>query len=229
MTRPSIPMPDWASMYQFVDPDQPWHGGQSKLDPPSGYIAQGFMPSYPVPAEYVNYLHNVAGQWVRYLDSENSARMVDIANPHQLLGMRLSSQPTDKTNATTAWQPCGAHCDIQLATNDIVELAGVAWASVSGGSNGDVTLGVSTDGGATYVVANAAQVCTYAPSDGSSTPRRPQHITALHVAGAPTTYRFDLIVRDAGSGYHTTVYALSTVQVRAWRPGAGRSIVTFGP
>lgn len=57
MTRPTN-FPDWAT------------SGANVLEPSSGKKVAGFLSGEQAPAQFFNWLHGVAGQWLRYLDDE---------------------------------------------------------------------------------------------------------------------------------------------------------------
>ena len=71
MTRPTE-LPEWAT------------SGANVLEPSSGKKLAGFLSGERPPAQWFNWLHGLAGQWVAHLDEER-ARTCDLIYATQLL------------------------------------------------------------------------------------------------------------------------------------------------
>lgn len=72
--RPAFIGFDWASIAQFDAPALDWDGQESSIRPSAGFIAAGFHPDTPWPAEYVNWALRDLGLRARHLDA------IDIRN-----------------------------------------------------------------------------------------------------------------------------------------------------
>lgn len=67
MPAPGTAAPDWASDVNHSAPGETWDGLATKVAPSSGQIAAGFQPEQEPPGEWLNYLFNNYGDWIRYL------------------------------------------------------------------------------------------------------------------------------------------------------------------
>ncbi len=67
MPKPTS-VPEWATNASFVSPGDPWDGDPTKVVPPAGKIAEGWEPTEEPPAEFFNWLSNLVGQWLAFLN-----------------------------------------------------------------------------------------------------------------------------------------------------------------
>jgi hypothetical protein len=67
-TKPT-PVFTWATNANYAASSQPWASSPTKVQPPSGVIAEGHNPEEPCVAEYENWAKNKVGEWVTYLDA----------------------------------------------------------------------------------------------------------------------------------------------------------------
>lgn len=72
MTRPVF-SPLFSTAATFPAGANPWSSQPPRVAPPGGLIIQGFTPQVDLPAEYMNYLIGLLGDWVNYLDSKGDS------------------------------------------------------------------------------------------------------------------------------------------------------------
>jgi hypothetical protein len=80
MSRPTFAPFHWASLPQFADPGEVWDGQESVVRPSAGYIAQGFLPNAPWPAEYVNWAIQDLGLRAQHLDLIDVQNWIETSN-----------------------------------------------------------------------------------------------------------------------------------------------------
>lgn len=69
MSRPTI-SPSFATASTFPAGASPWSGQPPRVDPSAGVRTQGLTPQTDLPAEYLNFLIGIHGDWINYLDVE---------------------------------------------------------------------------------------------------------------------------------------------------------------
>lgn len=67
MAKPST-VPTFATSANYPASSQPWSAGVTKVQPPAGLIATGYEPEMPPPAQYENWLKNLYGQWLQWMN-----------------------------------------------------------------------------------------------------------------------------------------------------------------
>jgi hypothetical protein len=162
------------------------------------------------------------------LNTDNANRIHDIAYMHQLLTIRQNNMSTPVTidAAQTAYAPVGGHVEVQLATNDYFTIVASVYASARSSGSGSVTLGWSTNAGASWTIPNAATIANYVPADAdiAAKPPRPTMLQApVNIVGPPGVWWFSLLAKAGGGPSGIIVYDGSCLNVECWRPGAGRS------
>ncbi len=60
-------VPTFATNTNFAASTQPWASTATKVQPPSGVLAEGHNPEDPTVAQYENWWKNLVGQWAQYL------------------------------------------------------------------------------------------------------------------------------------------------------------------
>lgn len=67
MGRPTDDPQTWATTTNYSAGSDPWSGNPTKSSPSGGVIAVGFTPQQYVPAQWMNYIMNNHGDWLKYL------------------------------------------------------------------------------------------------------------------------------------------------------------------
>lgn len=89
MAKPT-PVPTWATNTNYAASTQPWASTPTKVQPPSGVQNEGINPEDPVVAQYENWLRNMYGQWLAWLNSfsmdvDGSGNLVMDVNKHVIV------------------------------------------------------------------------------------------------------------------------------------------------
>lgn len=66
---PPVISPRFATDTNFAADGDSWSGAATKLDPGAGRRAEGYEPD-TLPAEWINFMTNLHGEWIKYLDDE---------------------------------------------------------------------------------------------------------------------------------------------------------------
>ena len=72
MARPTTPVLDWATDTNYAAGASPWSGNPTKIAPPSGLTATGFVPSDPVAAQHMNSVIAQMRDWLAYLEEQTA-------------------------------------------------------------------------------------------------------------------------------------------------------------
>lgn len=69
MSRPST-SPSFATAANYPAGGSAWSGQPPRVDPSAGVRTQGLTPQVDLPAEYLNFMFGLHGDWLNYLDGE---------------------------------------------------------------------------------------------------------------------------------------------------------------
>ena len=86
MTKPTEPLPIWATDANYASPGDPWDVTPTKVDPGGGQRAEGWEPGEPHPAQFENFDRNAIGAWLSWIDSLWTAgeeHVYDLGVPRQ--------------------------------------------------------------------------------------------------------------------------------------------------